>query len=135
MIETGSIAHLLDDESEDSEAYAQAIAGTKPEVIEIEEEEESSMAEDMLNFKDKTSQMDEKVLQAEMARSPFYPPGVFATTQDVEDYEKVFNDGKRIFVNRLIFYPKSCYKPNMISFSQLLLKDLGLMQSKFPDMK
>ncbi len=35
------------------------------------------------------------------------------------------NDGKRIFVNRLRFYPESAIEETMLSFKQLMYKDLG----------
>ena len=36
-----------------------------------------------------------------------------------------YNDGKRIFVNRLRFYKDAAIEEHMISFKQLLYKDLG----------
>lgn len=42
-----------------------------------------------------------------------------------EDMKKNFNDGKRIFVNRLRFYKESAMEEHMISFKQLCYKDLG----------
>jgi len=36
-----------------------------------------------------------------------------------------YNDGRRIFVNRLRFYKESMIEENMISFKQLCYKDLG----------
>lgn len=42
----------------------------------------------------------------------------------------IYNDGKRIYINRLIFYPligiNSVLKPSMISLGQLFFKDLGI---------
>ena len=40
------------------------------------------------------------------------------------------NDGKRIFLNRMIWYPIECYQQNMISINQLWLKDLGIFDHK-----
>jgi hypothetical protein len=42
-----------------------------------------------------------------------------------EDMFKNYNDGKRIFVNRLRFYPESAIEEHMVSFKQLMYKDLG----------
>ena len=42
-----------------------------------------------------------------------------------DDMLKNFNDGKRIFVNRLKFYQPKAVKEHMISFKQLMYKDLG----------
>lgn len=42
-----------------------------------------------------------------------------------EDMSFNFNDGKRIFVNRLRFYPPKAVQEHMISFKQLMYKDLG----------
>ena len=42
-----------------------------------------------------------------------------------EDMKENFNDGRRIFVNRLRFYKESAIEEHMISFKQLLYKDLG----------
>lgn len=42
-----------------------------------------------------------------------------------EDMMNNFNDGKRIFVNRLRFYPKNVCSENMITFKQLMYKDMG----------
>ena len=36
-----------------------------------------------------------------------------------------FNDGRRIFVNRLIYYKNAALQDNMITFNQLMFKDLG----------
>jgi hypothetical protein len=36
-----------------------------------------------------------------------------------------YNDGRRIFVNRLIYYPDEALQENMITFYQLMFKDLG----------
>ena len=37
-----------------------------------------------------------------------------------------FNDGRRIYVNRLIYYPDKAIEEHMISFKQLMYKDLGM---------
>jgi hypothetical protein len=42
-----------------------------------------------------------------------------------DDMEKNFNDGKRIFVNRLRLYPPKAIEEHMLSFKQLMYKDLG----------
>ena len=42
-----------------------------------------------------------------------------------EDMAFNFNDGKRIFVNRLRFYPPKAIEEHMLSFNQLMYKDLG----------
>lgn len=42
-----------------------------------------------------------------------------------EDMRVNFNDGQRIFVNRLRFYPEKSIEEHMISFKQLMYKDLG----------
>eukprot|EP00347_Sterkiella_histriomuscorum_P001407 403372152 len=42
-----------------------------------------------------------------------------------EDMLKNYNDGKRIFVNRLRFYNDKAIEEHMISFKQLMYKDLG----------
>lgn len=42
-----------------------------------------------------------------------------------EDMMKNFNDGRRIFVNRLRFYNDKAIEEHMISFKQLMYKDLG----------
>ena len=42
-----------------------------------------------------------------------------------DDMLNNFNDGKRIFVNRLRFYPENAIEEHMISFKQLCYKDLG----------
>jgi hypothetical protein len=42
-----------------------------------------------------------------------------------DDMKKNFNDGKRIFVNRLRFYKEEAVEEHMISFKQLCYKDLG----------
>lgn len=60
------------------------------------------------------------------SRCPWYPSTAFKSKIEREKFEKVYNDGNRIFVNRLIFYPYKEYKPNMISLNQLFLKDLGI---------
>ena len=39
--------------------------------------------------------------------------------------QKNYNDGKRIFVNRLIYYAEDALQENMITFYQLMFKDLG----------
>ena len=42
-----------------------------------------------------------------------------------EDMHSNYNDGRRIFVNRLRFYDEKCVEEHMISFKQLCYKDLG----------
>ena len=42
-----------------------------------------------------------------------------------EDMLNHYNDGRRIFVNRLRFYKESIVEEHMISFKQLCYKDLG----------
>jgi hypothetical protein len=42
-----------------------------------------------------------------------------------EDMMNNFNDGRRIFVNRLQTYPPKVIEEHMISFKQLMYKDLG----------
>jgi len=60
---------------------------------------------------------------------------LFATEQGSSTIKKIsddmlnnFNDGKRIFVNRLRFYKESCIEEHMISFKQLCYKDLGFVR-------
>ena len=64
------------------------------------------------------------------ARCPWYPRKTFKSKQEVNDFRRVYNDGRRIYVNRLIFYPKESYRPHMISFNQLFLKDIGIEDCK-----
>ena len=39
-----------------------------------------------------------------------------------------YNDGKRVFVNRLRFYNEKAIEEHMISFKQLCYKDLGFIR-------
>jgi hypothetical protein len=42
-----------------------------------------------------------------------------------EDMVNNYNDGKRIFINRLRYYPREACEEHMVSFKQLMYKDLG----------
>ena len=43
-----------------------------------------------------------------------------------EDFQRNYNDGRRIFVNRLRFYHERAIEEHMLSFKQLMYKDLGI---------
>ena len=61
---------------------------------------------------------EEKRLNAFTAQCPWYPEGTFDSDEDRESFKKVYNDGRRVYTNRLVFYPfsqdKSILKPSMI---------------------
>jgi len=57
---------------------------------------------------------------------PWYPEGVFKSKKELEEHRKNYADGKRIYLNRLIFYPAEAYNKTMISLGQLFFKDIGI---------
>ena len=67
------------------------------------------------------------------ARCPWFPEGTFDSLEEKEQFRKVYNDGRRIYTNRLAFYPttrdKSLLKPSAIQLGQLYFKDLGIDDS------
>ena len=50
-----------------------------------------------------------------LSRCPWFPKQCFSSKSEQDELRRTYNDGRRIYVNRLIFYPVSSYKPNMIS--------------------
>lgn len=52
--------------------------------------------------------------------------GSSTLTKFSEDLLNNYNNGKRIYVNRLQFYNPRIIEEHMISFKQLMYKDLGL---------
>lgn len=74
--------------------------------------------------------MSEQQINLFNSRCPWYPEGVFKSFIELNAFKKEFNDGKRIFINRLIFYNRKDLTSNMISIGQLFLKDFGIEDSK-----
>ena len=65
-------------------------------------------------------------------RCDYYPEPTFKDKNQLEDFLLKYNDGKRIYINRLSTYPIETYKPNMIYLNQLFFKDIGLHKSLSP---